>query len=51
MNGIVNDVGIPTKPKIVKDYFGKILNARQKQSGYNGNYNIHLLCNSKQALL
>lgn len=28
MKGIVNDVEIPTKAKIFKDYFGKILNAR-----------------------
>lgn len=51
LKGMVNDIRILTKPKIFKDYFGKILDARQKQSGYNGYYNIHVLYNDKQALL
>lgn len=51
LKGMVNDIRILTKAKIFKDYFGKILDARQKQSGYNGYYNIHVLYNDKQALL
>lgn len=51
LKGMVNDIRILTQAKIFKDYFGKILYVRQKQSDYNGYYNIHVLYNDKQALL